>query len=152
GAKHAKALLEPDGTFIVQGWRLTLLELLPDTRGHRHYRIRAEVRHIRGGENGAVGLYFAGTTHHTANVSVLSFLQVSYDDLHDAVDLSNRFPERLRRLAPPPKGNRVYLLSRYWADGVKEPLLNLAPDFLSPELFKPAGHAGRPGEWRTVEI
>ena len=152
GEKNGKTLLGADGTFVVHGWPLTLLELLPDTSGQSHYRIHAEIRHIKGGQQGAVGFYFAGTTHRETSVPVLSFLCLNYNDLHGAVDGWNRLPPHARKLVPKPKGNRVRLTARYYADSEEKKPLRLATTFVAPELFGPAGHATRPGEWRTVRV
>jgi hypothetical protein len=154
GEHTARALQEQHGTFVVHGWPLTLLELLPGTCGQRHYRIHAEVRHLKGGDNGAVGVYFAAGVNRTAKVPVLSFLQVSYDDLHDATEPYYRLPEDLRKLVAKPKGNRVRLAWEHHAGSAENPTLNLITRFAEPELFKPAGiaHAGKPGEWRTIVV
>jgi hypothetical protein len=153
GEKDAKAGLEPDGTFVVHGWPLTLLELFPDTGGRSHYRIHAEVRHIRSGEHGAVGLYFAGTTHPTPAAPVLSFRQVSFNDILDEVALLwLPLPEEVRKQIPRPKGNRVKFLTRFFADSPERPLMNVTHALDEPDLFQPAGHGGKPGDWRTIEV
>ena len=154
GEKDAKSLVGEDGTFVVQGWPLTLVELLPGTCGHSHYHLHAQVRHIRTGANGAVGLYFAGASQGTAGGRVLSFLQVDFDDLHSAVDQYNRFPEEFRKWIPQPRANRVRVLSRIWAGGAPRPTLNLAMTYVEPELFSAAGlaHAGKPGDWRSLRV
>jgi serine/threonine protein kinase len=152
GEKNAKAELDADGIFTMQGWPLTLLELLPDTCGQSQYRIRAEIRHLKCGEHGAIGLYFAATTHRANNPSVISFLQVSFNDLEDLVDQRNRLPPPLQAKIPVPNGNRVQLMSRYHGGDGKETYLNLATVFAEPELFKPSGHSRKPGQWRTIRI
>jgi serine/threonine-protein kinase len=157
GENNATMSVESDGTFVVNTWPLTLLELLPDTAGQRHYRIRAEVRHLRGGEHGDVGLYFAATTDRTPPVPMLSFLHVHYNDLHDAIAIFHeRIPaalQRQERLKPPP-GNRVILGSRYRIADLEQEAPDLSSGLAARAVFRPAGiaHAGQPGEWREVQI
>jgi serine/threonine-protein kinase len=150
GEKDAKAFAEADGTFIVQGWPLTLLELLPDTAGQSRYRFSAEIRHMQSGDGGAVGLYFAASADTAGGPTTVSFLRVSFNDVADAVDQHNRLPEVIRRGRPVPQGNRVTVGSRYHAEAAA--VTTFATDFLEPELFKAAGHATRAGEWRKLRI
>jgi serine/threonine-protein kinase len=150
GEKDAKAFAEPDGTFVVQGWPLALLELLPDTCGQGSYRLTAEVRHVKGGEHGSVGVYLAQATHQTPTGPVLSFLRVGFDDVHDLMDEYNRYSPELRKFFPPPKGNRVAVAASFVPLDPDRPTHTVG--LFAPELFKPAGHSGAPGDWRALEI
>jgi len=152
GEKSGGAFLDQDGSFVLHGSALTLLELLPDTSGHRQYRIDAEMRHLKGGKAGDIGLYFAGMTSQMAKLPILSFLLVSYDDIHDALELYQSMPAQVRKGAPPPKGNRVRVAVHQYVLGTERTKLNRSIDFLSPELFKAAGSATAAGAWRTVQI
>ncbi len=151
GEQHALTVVEADGVFVVEGWPLTLIQLLPDTCGHTRYRIHAEMRHLRGGQNGAIGLYFAGTAQGTGEKPVFSYLQVSYNDLFDDLDQYNRLPAAVRSQIPAPRGNRVQFMVRCVAEG-EPPRVNAYCTFLEPQLFKPAGHPGQRGDWRTIRI
>jgi serine/threonine-protein kinase len=162
GGETGNLIEERDGTFVVDGWPLTLLELLPDTCGQGYYRIHAEVRHLRSGDRGAVGLYFAGTIHRSAKMPVFSYLHVHFNDVRDAIDQHRRLPDHLRKVLPQPRGNQVTLASHYFARPADRPSpapgeetkspLDLPITFTEPELFKPSGHAGKPGEWRTIMV
>jgi serine/threonine-protein kinase len=152
GASEAQTEVGPDGTFVVHGWPTTILMLLPDTCGSSRYRIRADVRHMRSGEGGGVGLIFAMQHDPRAATPRYDFLEVSFNDIFDAMDLYNRMPDVVRRQTPPPRGNKVWFKSRHYAPGSSKPLLNYAPDIRAPELFKPAGHLAKPGDWRTIVV
>jgi serine/threonine-protein kinase len=155
GEKDARAIVEKDGTFVVHGVPLTLLELLPDTGGLGHYRIRAEACHLKSGLQGFIGLYFAGTSHGEVPVPVFSFLQVTFNDVQDEADIVyNVLPPNLRPGVRRPQGNRVRLASWYYATDADKPVPGLRTGFYEPELFKPAGLARseRPGDWRALRV
>jgi serine/threonine-protein kinase len=144
--------LEKDGTFAINGWRLSLFELLPSVPLDR-YLIHAEIRHLKGEEDNAVGLYFAGTTQQTS-VAARSFFRVTFNDL---IDLPTQEAARFAKLIPKirplsslPKANRVSVFSHYEFD-LKERAPYTSGHF-SRELFKPAGNRFKAGAWRTIRI
>ena len=154
GGKDAQAIVQNDGVFAISAFgaegAAALLELFPDTCRQSRYAIQAEIRHEKSVEHGVVGLYFAGSTAQTPGGSALSFLEVDFNDLQDVVDQYNRLPPELKRLAVPPKANRVTIASGCVVRDKANKELSTA--FLQPELFKPAGNSGAPGQWRTVRI
>jgi serine/threonine-protein kinase len=149
GEKDAKTLVGPDGTFTVNGWPLTLLELLPDTGGHDHYDLHAEVRHIRSGDHGSIGIYFAGSSQGTPEAPVFSFLPVHFSDVQDAIAQWQLLPDAIQKTVPKPSGNQVLVDHCYALD---RPPRRWTINFAGPELFRPAGHSGAPGEWRTIRV
>src|SRR6202042_1069127 len=98
--------------FSLRAWPLTLLELLPDTAGHHHYRIHAEVRQMKCEQDGRAGIYFAGVLHTGGNVPLFSFLRVTFNDIHDVMDQYLRLPPEVKKRSPKPAGNPVEVSSR----------------------------------------
>jgi serine/threonine-protein kinase len=151
--KDANSLVESDGTFIVHGWPHTLLELLPDTRGHSRYRIRTEIRHLKGDDTGTVGLYFAGTPRRQVTAPVLL---VTFDDVHDEAARFNKafdsLPPDARKGTPRSTGNMVRLECASCADRAGAPDLGNFSAPLAKECFKPSGYTGHAGDWRSVAV
>ncbi len=148
GEKDAQARLEADGAFVVHGWPLTLLELWPDTGDHGHYRIHAEIRHLRTTKGGAVGVYFAGASHRSDKGPVLSFVCVTFNDLEDAAALFQQEHPQMTG----PAFNSLDVISRYYAASEKGTIVDYKSTYLDIQLFKPSGNASRPGKWRTLDI
>jgi serine/threonine-protein kinase len=151
--KDANTLVEPDGTFVVYGRPHTLLELFRDTRGHNRYRIRAEVRHLQGAANGAVGVYFGGTPRRKATAPVLL---VTFNDVHDETALYDVALPLMRpdvqKGTPRPTGNKVYLTSAYYFNGAGGPELGHSTGLLGKDAFKSSGYTGHAGDWRSIVV
>ncbi|HVS35975.1 MAG TPA: serine/threonine-protein kinase [Gemmataceae bacterium] len=154
---NAKALIGPEGAFEVDGWPYTLVELLPDTCGHDRYLIHGQIRHLRCGDGGSVGLTFVGTSDRAGNETVRSFLRLEFNDVQDAVDQWNRVwadgqLQKKLQVDPPakPAGNTVTISLVH--DLIDSGIRDRYDAIKSTECFSAAGHSGQPGAWRTIEI
>ncbi len=145
--------IEPAHGFVVQAWKISLLELLPTVGPHDRYRLHAEIRHLNSSEKGTVGLYLAGASGRGKTGPAFTYTLVHFNDVVDAIDQHARLGP-LAKLVPRPGGNRVRVQLLDYAPGEPKAYLNFATAFREPELFRAAGrvHAGKPGEWRALDV
>jgi tRNA A-37 threonylcarbamoyl transferase component Bud32 len=150
GGEAVKSFEAPDGFYSLSAWkRHGLLELVRDPQQTR-FRLQAEVRHETSDDFGEVGLYVAGTKTPAGPGTIHSFLQFTYNDIKDDMDVYNRLPPQTKKHVPPPTGNRVRLNQRLLVPGQMKPIWDVRLSGLDPELFKPEGFAG--GKWRKLAL
>jgi serine/threonine-protein kinase len=153
GGNGRRGSVAPGGTFTVSSWGVGLLELVRDPQWD-HYRLHAEVKHEKSAPaRGEVGVYCAGREFQAAGGPIHFFTRLTFNDI---VSAKGRWDERFGR-APPgkprpprPKGNKVFLAPRLYAEWGQKVIWNWALAGANPELFQPAARPG--GPWRRLEV
>lgn len=140
-----------DKAYWVQTWDVALVELLKNP-GSRHYRIKAEVQHVRGERLSEVGLYALHDHGQVGDVHVNSFVRVTFNDLVDrSIPPFKMLPPRKEH----PGENLVYFSPRitFWKAQQESNLHDISSG-LPPHWFKPKGVGVASGPWRqlTLEI
>jgi hypothetical protein len=149
GAERSQTSTARDGSFSVHSWDVGLLELVHDP-GRTYYRIRAQVRHEKSDDTGEVGIYFCHCQWPTTDgAEAHCFVQLTFNDIKDAVALHGRLPP-MNPMPPAPQGNPVSLLARLYALRQGEVVGDDRIAGLVPELFRPAGFGG--GPWRSLAV
>jgi hypothetical protein len=149
GGDAAQTSVGEDGTFTIQTWTLSLLELVRDP-GWDRYVFRAEVRHINSGTGGHAGLYCAQRETATVNGSIHLFVHLSFNEVFDAKLSVPDVPQGVPR-PPTPKGNTVHLDYRLYRDGGPEVKWDRGINSRGTELFQATG-GGSAGPWRTLIV
>jgi serine/threonine-protein kinase len=152
GGSGAKGAPGTDGTFTINTWTLSMLELLRDPQKER-YRFLAEVRHLTSDESGELGLYFAAGKHAGGAGPLHFFCQLAFNDIRDIREFHAQ-AERItgKPILPRPSGNPIFFLPRFCARGEKGLLWD--PRLSGPQTpvrsFIPAGFGG--GQWRRLIV
>src|SRR5262249_54982317 len=98
GGSAAQTTAAADKPFAVHSWTLSLLELLPDPQCQR-YRLRGEIKQDKGDQLGEVGVYLARRRTLTQAGDIDSFLQFTFNDIHDSTEglqeLAKKFPDKI---------------------------------------------------------
>jgi serine/threonine-protein kinase len=149
GQGQANVSEAPDGTLSVHTWGLSLLELVRDPQNDC-FRIRAQVRHERSDDAGAVGIYFGHRQQLLQGAVVHTCVQLAYNDIRDVRDHIARVERIVKQPLPVPKGNRVFLMGHLYALRLAKPFADDSLAGLQPEMFKAAGFQA--GVWRTLVV
>jgi serine/threonine-protein kinase len=149
GQEAAQVAAAPDGTFRVVSWTVCLLELVRDPQ-LSHYRIRADVRHEKSKVPGEVGLYFGLQECATDEGSLLSYGQLSFNDIDDTEQEARARLADLPVPLPPRQGNPVVLCRRFYGPRPGGAPWDQRLGTRAPRLCHPAGHMG--GGWRTLTV
>jgi serine/threonine-protein kinase len=150
---RSETFLADDGTFSINSWSVSLLELLPDPRCES-YRINAQVRHDRSDLIGQVGIYFALRGYPWGPGEFQFLSQVVFNDVRGDADRLS--PERLERIPEPirsrlrPQDNVVVLESRLVSDQGVQPSFDSRFGATGGPRFKP--HGERNGLWHDLEV
>jgi tRNA A-37 threonylcarbamoyl transferase component Bud32 len=136
----ANCSLNAEGFFTVHSDNLALLDLIRDPK-NSSFRFQAQIRHERSDRLGEVGLFFLAAKSETTNGIVLSFFQLSFNDIFDSTQDLKFLPIKPN---PMPKGNPVQFRPRL-AGAIDSRLGGFSPRLLQPVEFK-GGH------WHTLWV
>jgi serine/threonine-protein kinase len=148
GERQTQLFTEDDDTFSIRAEKYCLLELARDPRWDR-YRIRAEVRHRRSEEVGAVGFYFARREYADPEGPIHFGLTETFDDVHDEIERFKILPDFAKN-RPPPKGNAVHLKLQWFTAGTQGKRWDVATGACARELFRAAGPFSP--TWRVLAV
>src|SRR5262249_39296136 len=120
--------------------------------GQVRYRLRAEVRHLKSGNLGRVGIYCTHREDPAAGGPIHRFTHLTFNDkIEDAAVHAELPPDLPPRLRPrPPEGHRVILLHRPSRDGGPEARWDREIGRGGAFRFQPAGPGSAP--WRTLTV
>jgi hypothetical protein len=145
GGSAAQTTAIADQPFAVHSWTVSLLELLPDPQCQR-YRLRGEIKHDKGDQLGEVGVYLARRRTRTQDGDIDSFLQFTFNDIHDCTEgleeVAKKFPGKIL------PGNTAKLDLRLYCDANRA--LGHRDSGRASQRFPPAGITG--GDWRPFRI
>jgi serine/threonine-protein kinase len=151
GAESSQMEVSAAGPLALHSWRHGLLELASDP-GRDRYRLRAQVRHDRGGLVPDAGLFFAHRLYATSAGAVHFFGQLTFDDITDPVAEFEKVRANLPpELAVPPRRETAAVLHPHLSPDHKvDNPWDCRGAGLSSAPFAPAGYLG--GDWHDLAV
>jgi serine/threonine-protein kinase len=138
---------QPDGAFSIQAYGPGLLELLRDPQ-QQCYRFSAAVRHNRAFgrqlETGEAGIYFAYSSHPTAQGVAHCLCKLPFDDLLNRAQTPGGRAHNL-------KGNELSLRVQFYREAPVEWVSNGGRPG-QPDYFTPAEAVEGTGPWRRLAL